>query len=308
MLQHDGNGMLLKSDANNLANDCCNDGGGGGGGGGGPTSCGDCQDTYFIKVNLTSGTCVAACTTLNVTNQAVTQVGTTCQWTWVNGDYTYELAFKSDDNKWHARIWHNGIDTGTLCVDWQNDADPIPSCPPIGSDLDGTWTKVAGACVGGFEVLPNMLLTVSGASSTINWCGRTWSLPTESGVTKTASPTTYNKGQYVTPNTVAQHRWLHSPSGLGLARFYNRFGGSSFTAVNTVKVDANGTVSAVDWFSWFGFTFSPTPSIVYSRQDIGVLSAGDQWPTYSSYLIGNNFFGSYATGGITYAWAKGSGW
>jgi hypothetical protein len=32
-------------------------------------------------------------------------------------------------------------------------------------------------------------------------------------------------------------------------------------------------------------------------------------PTYNSYLITNDFFGSYTTGGgIQYSWAKGLGW
>ena len=47
---------------------------------------------------------------------------------------------------------------------------------------------------------PEMLLTVTGTTGQVTWCGETWNLPTDSGVEKSVCPTEY---VYATTATTA---------------------------------------------------------------------------------------------------------
>jgi len=44
---------------------------------------------------------------------------------------------------------------------------------------------------------PLMVLTITGLTGDVTWCGETWSLPSESGVTKTVAATDYDKSKAV---------------------------------------------------------------------------------------------------------------
>lgn len=49
--------------------------------------------------------------------------------------------------------------------------------------------------------LPEMLVTVTGTTGTINWCGETWNLPDDSGVEKSVCPDTYSIVNTIGPQT-----------------------------------------------------------------------------------------------------------
>ena len=286
------------------------------GGGPGPqppadcTICDDtCLDTYYIDVNMSSGTCVNACTTLNVTNQAVTKVGEACQWTWVNGDYTYELTCDADDSKWHARIWYGGIGN-TLCADWVQVSETVFTCPPLGNDLDGTWVRESGACFGSFGLScancsdPVVLLSVFDADyagGDILWCGQTWTqAEVQAGASKCVCPTTYNIKHYSAPSGSWEEFWVYSDS-LRMYRQYTSFG-FGFTARNGLQIYPQSTA----FKDRVVFNGPPTSSsVVYSTLN-KILGVG--LPTSTGYRITDAFFGSYTSFGIQYTWSRGGGW
>jgi len=165
-----------------------------------------------------------------------------------------------------------------------------------------------------------MLLTVTGASGTVNWCGETWNLPTDSGVQKSVCPTSYGKGQYTqgtSPYTywIANHIWNYFGSS-GLILYRNaetrKAGGSYVRTAGNYFVISLRVVGALDKGIAQALTPQSTRPVAATTaflgySTIGLLTSGDgaEW---TDYQLTNNFFGSYTTGGITYAWAKGQGW
>lgn len=190
----------------------------------------------------------------------------------------------------------------------------------VGWDAQGkpVMILVNGAPVNPCYPDPEMLVTVTGASGTINWCGQTWNLPADSGVTKTVCPTGYLQTKYYQgappasyPNWVAFHSWFYGTS-LQLSRAVktsNRVGGYKRDAGN------NGNnlrfKSTRDLFVFGGpyATARPAP-ITYTNTYYSSLSiiSGVNPPQYTDYLITDDFFGSHTIGGVTYTWAKGNGW
>ena len=306
MLQHDGNGMLLKSDANNLANDCCNDGGGGGG-----TECTNCEgqsclDTYYVSINMTSGTCVDACTNYNISQQAFTKVSGKCQWTYENGERGYELTCDADDGQWHGRVWRGGIGTGTLCADWvQVSASTLP-CPPIGTDVDGTWVRESGACFGNFGVsccpsiqAPSIDLAIFDADyagGSITWCNQTWT-PAEiqAGAQKTVCPQAYSNDYSTSFNW--GERWRYNGGGsLGSLRLYRGY--SLSPRRNYVFFKDSNNTAGFDRIDTLGTTLQ-----------LGILTGGTPIPTVNDYQIPSSFFGSFtAPSGVQYSWSQKCGW
>ena len=175
-----------------------------------------------------------------------------------------------------------------------------------------------------------MLITVTGASGTINWCGETWVLPGDSGVEKSVCPTTYLKTKYYTtsgPTAIdgvwrGDHLWYHNATtgiDLRLHRRYQCFRmtyGSPTYYKRTygpeqIKLGALGS----DYLSHYFYPAAPGPrpiaanGVYQFNSVLGLLKTTNAVePTYSGYDITNNYFGSYATGGITYSWSKGLGW
>lgn len=169
------------------------------------------------------------------------------------------------------------------------------------------------SCVGGD---PEMLVTVSGASGTIVFCGETWNLPGDSGQQKTVCPTTYLKSTstYTSPvGTAAQHVWKFTGTatpvsgGLKLQRAARATPSPNYTnRVQGVSISpTSGFYSRQAWFSGTtGFTYinnanTPKPSVVNVVKPSS-LSGG--------YDLNDAFFGSATISGITYSWAKGNGW
>ena len=120
------------------------------GNGGGSFQCPECtagcETNYYTTINLTSGTCNGNCT--DIAGQTITQVGSTCQWTAVQGNWTHEMVcIGFSDGKWRYRVWDGGIG-GTLCASWVQTAEQQLACPPLGSDIEGVWVRDGGSCFG----------------------------------------------------------------------------------------------------------------------------------------------------------------
>lgn len=142
---------------------------------------------------------------------------------------------------------------------------------------------------------PEILLTVTGASGTVNWCGEQWTLPGDSGLQKSLCPTNYGKGTYAGG---FRHYWKKAITytGLYLGRFVHsgswrhsiRIQDTAFRGQN-FRTSTAGTTSLYSYY-------------------LSLLSTASPSPTISNYDIPNNFFGSTTISGITYAWARGQGW
>lgn len=196
---------------------------------------------------------------------------------------------------------------------------------------DGCCAAETNPCdVGGGE--PEMLLTVTGASGTINWCGLSWVLPGESGVEKSACPGSYIKTRltgYTTTLTSyiswqAAHNWeIGGPTGLRLIREYHVFfgagfgnyyrqhlGGPAYGNLDSIDLAVVGKVDNRVPVATPGVPARPvppnTPVSTYLYQLN--LMTGAPFAYYSGYDLPNQFFGSHTDAGITYAWAKGAGW
>ena len=173
---------------------------------------------------------------------------------------------------------------------------------------------------------PSILLTVTGASGSVNWCGRTWNLPGDSGMQQYACPGFYDKNKGTSASTItgtittvsykkfAKENWIFTGnSGLNLARGYqftslkyyspystivNKYG----NAGNTLYLAPVSLGSRFTWQYSFGWLTGLTTA------SLGGLISGESRPTYSDGYLTNSYFGSFTSGGITYAWAKGAGW
>ena len=166
---------------------------------------------------------------------------------------------------------------------------------------------------------PEMLLTVTGTSGTINWCGKQWILPADSGVQKIACPTNYFKGQEYTSlqgGYDGRHQWL--ADGLWLLRQYHvEYDPTNETwfrySANQNQLQAGTSLNYGVDLRYFvgdsGATARPVPitSITTVASALNMI-LGVAAPEYSSYTITDDFFGSYSSGGITFSWAKGEGW
>jgi len=182
---------------------------------------------------------------------------------------------------------------------------------------------------------PEMLITVTGGTGTITWCGESWT-EGQRGETRTICPTHYLKGKTTDlTNTEyywkqALHRWYHRPGAvlsLILRRSYNVYqerppsttftgtfghgaisGGSSHMFENAVTFE--DLIRRRDRTRFYGSkptlpaAFNTDTS--YKDSQIGIMTVGQ--PYYTDYDISDDMFGSYLTGGVTYTWARGNGW
>jgi len=162
---------------------------------------------------------------------------------------------------------------------------------------------------------PSMLLTVSWTDCnttgpavtgcTVSWFGHVF----YNGQTIEVCPTDYTKEKnsftgYFADPVAGDHYWqkLEGTDNLALSRHaadptnYGNFSGQNriqFGIGGAALLDRKDTIAG-------GFTVSTF--------DIGVLTAGIGMPAINNYSITDAFFGSFTTGGITYAWAKGIDW
>jgi hypothetical protein len=169
---------------------------------------------------------------------------------------------------------------------------------------------------------PSVRLTVTGPSGTINWCGETWNLPGDSGVEKSVCPTKYTRVNNMGPSSSrwnATHSWnFNTINGLDLRIMYTLrtnavppiFRRISFQiggGANIKSVFLKGLSVLAGGF-WKGSgSARPIPvSLVSTPTWTTLFSTMDQ--TFSSYDIGDDMFGSYTVGGITYSHARGFDW
>lgn len=191
-------------------------------------------------------------------------------------------------------------------------------------------TGVTCPTVNGTVDPPSMLLTVSGASGTINWGGKTWNLPADSGLEQCACPSLYLKqrgtGTSIGYNDVdAVHRWQAGDGGaneiLKLERGYNvvtffslwyraNFGDGLHRNVNYLRV-RDATDFQIFYNSASGVTVRPPVPVTYTNTSITDLNKviGVPYATYSNYTLTNAYTqGTQVIGGITYEWKKGLNW
>jgi hypothetical protein len=167
-----------------------------------------------------------------------------------------------------------------------------------------------------------MVLTVSGASGTINWCGETWNLPTDSGVSKQVCPTTYRKekGSGTAGGQVTWHGsqiWTHAPGNdlflrRGYAVYRNYLDTLWIALVTPEHLWGNELfVKGIGDARWAAGQAANRPvplawtNIMYSYLNM-IMTV--PIAAYNTYQLTNEFFGSYVLGGITYTWSKGTNW
>jgi len=149
-------------------------------------------------------------------------------------------------------------------------------------------------CVGGTE--PSIALTVTGATGTITWCGQTWTLPGDSGVTKQVCPTSYSKGGLA-------EEWEYNGNELKLI---NGMIGAYPSNVRAGVYMDDGVNNAFSYrygytgYGWLGILWSP--SAFQPLYDIDLPS------TAGNYAITDDHFTSITLAGITYAWERGTNW
>lgn len=217
----------------------------------------------------------------------------------------------------------------------------------IGHDAQGKPVAIVanpdcGAAPNPCDPDPEMLLTVTGASGTINWCGQTWNLPADSGVEKSVCPTSYSKGRFtVVYPTIpipgykfwdAYHFWEYGIGGnseLWLRLSYGAVtGGSSFRLpqqgaypfsylggnYKNIRLKPAATLWQ-DMYRFYNYAHTggrPVTPVAFGTYPNHLFTIGalnqTMVDTYSSYSLRADFFGSYTNAGITYAWAKGAGW
>jgi hypothetical protein len=223
-----------------------------------------------------------------------------------------------------------------VCYKRNYDAKEVPS-EDDWDDIDQEWDNCLDCQRPTLEYKeccddndPQMLLTVSGNTSNITWCGETWT-PAESGVTKFVCPNFYRKIKRKLTGTVngsnttaysAEQYWVNiNGDGLTLKRQYYifrdyRFGSDWNWLIGTLienKVRLPGYRDSVAYGFPNGITQRPIPKTqfynIYPYFSVGVLSLGNPGtPTFDDAYLTDDFFGSFSNAGITYTWAKGDGW
>jgi len=149
---------------------------------------------------------------------------------------------------------------------------------------------------------PSIVVSVTGGSGTINWCGETWNLPGDSGVEKTVCPTFYAQYTYSTTifHTVnARHQWNNA--GLQLQRIYHK----NYPAFSNSGSNVLVMQGLNDTVFWYGSNMTGNFVIANS---LGLITISPPGATLGAYLITNDFFGSHVISGVTYSWSRGQGW
>lgn len=167
----------------------------------------------------------------------------------------------------------------------------------------------ASSCTGGD---PEIYLTVTGNSGTVNWCGEQW-LAGDSGVEKgPVCPTTYHKtkGKFTGGNfySVLEHIWLNNATGqLVLRRVVGDLQTTFVPYPNINRVSGQvGAATFTSYKKWSGSTFVISSQTLNMNTPPSVL--GVPVPTPNAYTITDAFFGSATVAGVTYSWRKGNGW
>jgi len=150
---------------------------------------------------------------------------------------------------------------------------------------------------------PSIGLTITGTTGSITWCGQTWNLPTDSGVTKEVCPTSYlNVRRMPSIYHTGINSWKYSYNGtFRLARAaIEYYMGTLMTHLNIIDGFFDSRVS-----SHVEYPYAQTGTTHTSRA--GLIS-NVPFPTVQDYQITDEFFGSYTISNITYSWQRGTNW
>lgn len=218
-------------------------------------------------------------------------------------------------------------------------ADPGP---PLGVGIGPTTTTTTGStvcstvnCSGN----PSMVLTVFDADyegGDISWCGETWTqAQVRAGIQKCVCPASYFKGQATSTGFVkyfrASERWnvagMYLRRGYQIYSYNGYFGAQPYwsnqIALTIATGAAYGTTRHRGYFWAPGGTSRPlyanTPGYAYpwnsTYADPQMVSWLFGWAIFNpathnpgGYNITNNYFFSYVKSGVTYTWARGTGW
>lgn len=206
-----------------------------------------------------------------------------------------------------AVVFGPGFSTGSFMQLFVNDANEILI-------LDNGDVMSACCCGGGISCdYPTINATVTGASGTINWLGKVWNLPGDSGVTHEICPTGYD----LTGSTEYFENWAFADGSVytvtnlfRMLRQWNPYNNNN--QINRIILRTSGMTPSSflrDQQRRYTSYFFSTNTYTTYKSDIGVFSTPADFPTTNDYRIitdtTNNscFFGSYTNGsGITYEW------
>ena len=166
------------------------------------------------------------------------------------------------------------------------------STPSVPTTTTTGWVPTL-QCSGGTKA--SMGLTVTGSSGTINWCGETWNLPADSGVTKEVCPTNHT----IQPG---EERWNYNTTSLQLTMALGSLGDRAVINLGSY-IDYISNVRRRSTYA----TASTWTQSIYTPSTFRPLSALP-FPTVSNYRLTDDFFTSYTQGGITYSWQRGTNW
>lgn len=169
------------------------------------------------------------------------------------------------------------------------------------------------SCAGGTE--PSIILSVTGtATEIVYWCGKSWSLPAESGIRKEVCPTSWTYSWYTSYyaySASGSQRWKFTNAGFGslsLRRYATQtyFGG--YKKLNQIyhvrRTNSDFSLVAIDK------NFAQYPGSGSQIFVMGVLSAySPPLPApFGYYHLVDEFFGSFNSSGKIFTWERGKDW
>jgi len=136
-----------------------------------------------------------------------------------------------------------------------------------------------------------MVLSISGTTGTIVWCGKTWNLPSDSGKKQEVCPTYYNSakdGKTWNCNSINRQ--------LVMAAVYDD---PAFVGNRLIIGTGNGWYNSSHGTGWYGTNVTNLNSIIkYSPYP------ATYYPDLASGVNENTVI----LGSITYTWSKGTNW
>jgi hypothetical protein len=180
-------------------------------------------------------------------------------------------------------------------------------CEQQSSAMHQQSSAVTSSCP---DADPEMVLTVTGSTGTITWCGETWVLPGESGDPKTVCPDIYNKGIYTAVSPGArQHRWQKAGTTANPDFFFSPVVSLSLHRYADAGPFRGNKVELIGLISVISFVNAVPNGYVNPYFNTPPNANGFALPTVGDYDIPPEFFGSItSSNSVTYQWDKGNGW
>jgi len=209
------------------------------------------------------------------------------------GEYKHYLV--GMQQKQPQSVIQRNIDSSSSSSSWSSSSSS--------SSSNGAYVPTL-QCAGGTE--PSMVVTVTGASGTVDWLGKTWNLPQDSGLQQEVCPTSYDIVQTGSvPTYSARNTWIKWVSNNDHLQIGRRRGNSGFSSkyafIQIMDGFAGGSVNYRDYF----LDFSGSPTSVFN---LGLITPADAGQSISDYRITDNYFGSHTVNDITYTWERGTNW